>query len=84
MADSPNARCRSCGAPVLWITTEKGKRMPVNAEPADGGNVIIDPTSGIGHYVPKQPGQLAHVSHFATCPESEKWRRDVRSGAIGV
>ena len=35
-ATPPNAKvqqCRSCGADVIWIITEAGKRMPVDAAP---------------------------------------------------
>ena len=27
------SRCRSCDAPIVWVITQKGKRMPVDAEP---------------------------------------------------
>lgn len=29
---TPERKCRSCKAPVFWIITEKGKRMPVNPD----------------------------------------------------
>ena len=35
------AVCKSCGAAVEWATTEKGKRMPVDAEPVEGGNILL-------------------------------------------
>lgn len=28
---APTTACRSCGAPVIWIITKNGKRMPVEA-----------------------------------------------------
>jgi len=33
--------CRSCKAPILWALTETGKRMPVDAEPVEGGNILL-------------------------------------------
>lgn len=27
------SRCRSCEAPILWVITTNGKRMPVDVEP---------------------------------------------------
>jgi hypothetical protein len=33
---APVVPCRSCRAPVVWIVTDKGKRMPVNADGEDG------------------------------------------------
>ena len=29
---TPQARCRSCEAPIWWVKTERGKNMPVNAD----------------------------------------------------
>lgn len=29
------AECRSCGAPILWCVTEKGKKMPVDVPTDD-------------------------------------------------
>lgn len=33
------AHCRSCGAAVIWAETEKGKRIPVDPTPVEGGNI---------------------------------------------
>jgi hypothetical protein len=30
IADLDQGMCRSCGAPIFWATTAKGKKMPVN------------------------------------------------------
>jgi hypothetical protein len=36
------AKCRSCGAPILWVKMLKsGKLNPVDAEPVANGNVFI-------------------------------------------
>ncbi len=35
------AACGSCGARIVWAVTEKGNRMPVDADPNPAGNVII-------------------------------------------
>ncbi len=56
--------CRSCGAPIIWMKTKRGKSMPVNAAPSlEFGQVLpeYDPTK--------------HVSHFATCPNAAKHRK---------
>lgn len=73
------ARCRDCGAPVVWtLTTANQRRMPVDAEPVEDGNVVL--TSG-------NSGPEARVltraeldrratrtglyrSHFSTCPNA--------------
>lgn len=35
------AHCRSCAAPIVWVMTLSGKRMPVDAAPVGDGNVVI-------------------------------------------
>lgn len=72
--------CRSCGAPVKWVLTRKGKRMPVDAEPVEGGNIMLEretDSSGtpLAAYVPSDPGVLRYVSHFATCEFADRHRK---------
>ena len=33
--------CSSCHRPVRWVLTEAGKRMPIDPEPSDSGNVVF-------------------------------------------
>lgn len=67
--------CRSCRAPVRWLKTEKGASMPVDPEPVEDGNVVIDGERAIvlrkGEAGP--PG-LRYVAHFATCPSAAAHR----------
>ncbi|MET9303213.1 hypothetical protein ABZX66_28220 [Micromonospora aurantiaca] len=78
--DYPTEKCRTCPATVIWAVTERGKTMPVDAEPTAGGNVQLV----------EQYGQLTAVvvpakrafgrkdlrtSHFVTCPQADQWRR---------
>lgn len=74
--------CRSCGAPVRWVITSRGKRMPLDAEPVDDGNVVLDMSDRndpVAIVVP--PEQILvedgprYVSHFATCPNADQHRR---------
>lgn len=40
----PVVKCRSCGAPIIWAITERGKRIPLDAEPNNAkGNMILVP-----------------------------------------
>jgi hypothetical protein len=32
---APIVDCRSCGAPIVWVRTVAGYRMPVNAAPGE-------------------------------------------------
>lgn len=69
------AACRSCGAEVEWVVTEKGKRMPLDAGEVEGGNIVIDglgPTR-VAKYVANGAGN--RVSHFATCPNAKEHRK---------
>ncbi len=69
-------KCRSCGAAILWCKTEKGKAMPVDAEPSENGNVML--VGDVAKYVkPGEtlPGIALHLSHFATCPNAAHHRK---------
>jgi len=76
-------RCGSCGMSVIWTTTHRGKRMPVDAEPAENGNVRLrqDGERVIAEYPGREHPDLfeddgkRHLSHFVTCPQAESWRR---------
>jgi hypothetical protein len=77
--------CRSCGAPILWATVElSSTRMPVDADPAPEGNVLIRREPGriwarvLGGAELRQARhehESLHRSHFATCPDAADWRR---------
>lgn len=36
-------RCKTCGEPIRWARTEKGKAMPLNYDPDPAGNVFLGP-----------------------------------------
>jgi hypothetical protein len=77
--------CRSCGAAVIWTRTAAGgKPMPVDAEPVEGGNVLLSRgRAGIGTPTatvlapgtPMPVGVIRYASHFATCPHANDHRR---------
>lgn len=70
--------CRSCGASIIWATTEHGVgRMPVDVEPVAGGNLELDELAGhtAVRVVTPEPDVERYVSHFATCPQSAEWRK---------
>ena len=38
-----SARCRSCGARIVWARTHSGRRIPLDAVPdSKRGNVVLD------------------------------------------
>jgi hypothetical protein len=70
------ATCTSCEAPIEWVRTTKGSRMPLDVGLYDDGN--IDVVDGVAHVVhlPDDPGRLPRRrSHFASCPHADAHRR---------
>lgn len=55
-------QCRSCGADIVWLKTQKGKNIPVDAEDVVDKEVeIFDPDT--------------MTTHFQTCPDANSWRK---------
>jgi hypothetical protein len=80
----PRAACQSCKAWIIWAVTERGRRMPVDAQMNIGGTLVLcyevdeldRPTSG--QMVLQAPADYRGpkwISHFATCPKASAWRR---------
>lgn len=80
--------CRSCGAPVLWAITGNRKPMPVNPDPADNGNLLLelhhdeDGEQLLVHVLrrnqipgARSAGQQLHTSHFTDCPRAAQHRK---------
>lgn len=78
------AMCKGCGATIFWIRTRAGMNMPVNPEPVfvavdDGSDVFVTDEGEVirGREVPTNDGsaEVAFVSHWATCPAADQFRR---------
>lgn len=75
--------CKSCLRPVRWVLTDAGKRMPLDPEPFEGGNVWVDHYEGGMPIVRVASSRaavpaaeaLVYLSHFVTCPNADKWRK---------
>lgn len=71
--------CRSCGAPVRWLTNDKtGKVAPIDVASADDGAVIL---AGAGRYhvltkAEREAGvsRPRHSNHWQTCPDRAAWK----------
>lgn len=80
--------CDKCRAPVEFVTmAASGKINPLDSEPdPERGNVWIltygrDKGKGLTLGGPlleaaRKDGLALHLSHFATCPEAEHFRRN--------
>jgi len=73
------SKCRSCGAAIFWAKTRAGKNVPIDAEPRADGNLRIRRVDDLAWILSGDDDSIAgfqrHVSHFATCPDSAKWRK---------
>lgn len=78
--------CKSCGAEIIWRYNEtSGRKMPIDAEPSEDGNIMLHADGLAAHVVPR--GTIAevqslgiglHRSHFASCPQADAHRRTRR------
>lgn len=60
------ARCKSCGEPIRWVKTQKGKSMPIDIEPTPNGKFIEQGDEVV--FVGKKPYSGDRYScHFDTC-----------------
>lgn len=76
--------CRSCHARITWLRTPGGKAIPVDEDPVEDGNIVIDvercqlvarvfkDAEMARSFAPEEP---RYVSHFQTCPDAPEWRR---------
>lgn len=73
--------CRSCNAPITWLPTSAGRKMPVDEDPTPDGNIAVDEL-GVAHVLTtndlvmaRMMGEPLYKSHFATCGQANDWRR---------
>ena len=75
-----SARCKSCGAAIIWAKTCGGKSMPVDAAPSADGNLVLTESAqfievSVVSEVSPFPGRDRHLSHFVTCPHHAQHRK---------
>jgi hypothetical protein len=47
---------------MVWLKTDAGRSMPVDAVTVEPGDETFD--------------KSRHISHFATCPEADRFRKE--------
>lgn len=77
--------CRSCGAPIIFIISTKGHRIPCDAEPVKFDYELGGPDKVVTQNGEVLPGRISengaetgYISHFATCPNANAHRRRYR------
>ena len=78
------AQCRSCGAPVRWVTMPSGRSAPLDPEPHPDGNVVMVSATRARPLTANRIAQAGKLpepryrSHFVTCPNASEHRRRSR------
>lgn len=84
------SQCQTCGAEIEWARTEEGHSIPLDKVPVADGNIdlVLDKGRWTARVLKKAqleklragalPGLMPKLyrSHFATCPQSDYWRRN--------
>jgi len=68
------SECKSCRQPLIWVSTAKGERMPLNPRMELGGNVEL--LNGVAHVVQPDPTLRRYTSHFSNCPQANGHRKE--------
>ena len=81
--------CKSCGAPIVFIGTGNRTSIPCNAQPLPywqikGGSKKIVTPNGVVlsaelEGIPGTETGMGYITHFATCPDAEKFRKGRRT-----
>lgn len=78
------ARCKACGAPLIWIETPKGKWIPCDEgmveyqEDRNGKDVLVDQNGEVIRCRIRfegKPSGTARTPHWATCTSPDKFRK---------
>jgi hypothetical protein len=77
-------KCKSkeCGADIYWVITSDKKKMPINAKPDPVGGWVVTLSAKDGelyaevHVPARHYDRRRYTSHFATCPDAAKWRKE--------
>ncbi len=62
------ARCKSCGAEIIWATTSNGKKVPLDVK-AEKRYVLYGRSGETAKLV------NTYVTHFVTCPDAKVFRK---------
>lgn len=76
------SKCKTCGAEIIWLPTLGGKSMPCDAKPIPykedpAGSLTLVTSDGrvVKAKADISSDKMGYTSHFATCPDADRWRR---------
>lgn len=79
------AKCKGCGAQIVWIGTPGGKSIPCDPEQvmywekAKAKGKVVTPNGEVLSCEfsgdPNKATGLGYVSHWSTCPKAGQFRR---------
>ncbi len=81
------SKCRSCGASVVWLENNRtGKRAPIDAQPSEDGNILLDRHAGTYQVLASSTDRALaaghlHTNHFMTCKTADQWRTPKKAKA---
>lgn len=69
------AECKKCHAPIRWVETLNGKRMPLDQAPNPAGNVVL--RNGVACVVRADDSTTLrrYMAHFASCAGLSRGRQ---------
>lgn len=80
MTEPQPVPCNFCGDLILWLTTDRQVRMPVDAQPVDTGNVIRQGSQcGVLNHAKRaaaaNAGRPLYQHHKLSCRKASEWSR---------
>lgn len=79
------AKCKSCGATIIWVGMQSGKSMPCDArqvaywEDKKGEATIITPNGETVRATLQAqrtpPTGVGFIPHWATCPQAQNFKK---------
>lgn len=70
------AKCKGCGAEILWATTESGKSIPLSVESEERRFTVYSKGGALESDTMRMAkNEKTYLSHFADCPNAEEFRR---------
>lgn len=86
------AKCKSCGADIIWIVTPNGKKMPCDNQRIyykqnvhTGGMTLVLPNGKLDRGdLDLESDKFGYISHFATCPSANLYRKSKENKQLTI